>query len=78
MHTMNVLNKGQVVIPAEIRHRYGIKPGSTVEIREINDHLELYLLPENPIEAFRGSLKAPDSLASQLIEDHRLEVKHDV
>ncbi|WP_411726739.1 AbrB/MazE/SpoVT family DNA-binding domain-containing protein, partial [Methyloglobulus sp.] len=34
---MNVLSKGQIVIPAEIRHRYGIKPGTPVEIREVGD-----------------------------------------
>lgn len=74
MQTMNVLNKGQIVIPAEIRHRYGIKPGTPLEIREVGDHLELYLLPSDPIAAFRGSLKATDSLSEQLIEEHRKEV----
>lgn len=77
MQTMNVLNKGQIVIPAEIRHRYGIKPGTPLEIREVGDHLELYLLPSDPIVAFRGSLKATDSLADQMIEDHQKEVAQD-
>jgi AbrB family looped-hinge helix DNA binding protein len=77
MQTMNVLSKGQIVIPAEIRHRYGIKPGTPVEIREVGDHLELYLLPADPITAFRGSLKAVDSLSDQLIEEHRYEVTQD-
>lgn len=75
MQTMNVLNKGQVVIPAEIRHRYGIKPGTPLEIREVDDHLELYVLPADPIMAFRGSLKTPHSLADQLIDEHKLEVE---
>lgn len=74
MQTMNVLSKGQIVIPAEIRHRYGIKPGTPVEIREVGDHLELYLLPSDPIVAFRGSLKTTDSLAKHLIEEHRQDV----
>jgi AbrB family looped-hinge helix DNA binding protein len=77
MQTMNVLNKGQIVIPAEIRHRYGIKPGTPLEIREVGDHLELYVLPSNPIIAFRGSLKIADSLADQMIEEHRKEVAQD-
>lgn len=77
MKTMNVLNKGQVVIPAEIRHRYGIKPGTPIEIREVGDHLELYPLPADPIVAFRGSLKMTDSLANQLIEEHQKEVIQD-
>jgi AbrB family looped-hinge helix DNA binding protein len=77
MQTMNVLNKGQIVIPAEIRRRYGIKPGTPLEIREVGDHLELYLLPSDPIVAFRGSLKTTDSLANQMIEEHHKEVIQD-
>ena len=77
MQTLNVLNKGQVVIPSEIRHRYGIKPGASLEIREVGDHLELYILPSDPIAAFRGSLKSSDSLASQLIAEHYKEVTQD-
>jgi len=75
MQTMNVLAKGQIVIPAEIRHRYGIKPGTPLEIREVAGHLELYLLPSDPIAAFRGSLKAANSLAGQLIEEHQQDVE---
>lgn len=77
MQTLNVLNKGQVVIPAELRQRLGIKPGHMVEIRDAGDHLELYPLPADPLTAFRGSLKQGVSLANDLIEEHKLEVKHD-
>ena len=77
MQTLNVLNKGQVVIPAELRQRLGIKPGHVVEIRDADDHLELYPLPADPLAAFRGSLKQDVSLADELIEEHQLEVKHD-
>jgi len=77
MHTLNVLNKGQIVIPAELRQRYGIKPGTSVEIREAGDHLEIYLLPQDPIAAFRGSLQGGDSLADALIQEHRQEISRD-
>ncbi len=77
MQTINILNKGQVVIPAELRLRYGIKPGNRIEIRDAGDHLELYPLPDNPIAAFRGSLKLSESLADGLIAEHLQEVKQD-
>ena len=77
MQTLNVLNKGQVVIPAELRQRLGIKPGHMVEIRDAGDHLELYPLPADPLAAFRGSLKQDVSLANDQVEEHKLEVKHD-
>ncbi len=77
MRTLNVLNKGQIVIPAELRRRYGINPGTSVEIREAGDHLEIYLLPQDPVAAFRGSLPGGDSLADVLIQEHRQEVDRD-
>jgi AbrB family looped-hinge helix DNA binding protein len=77
MQTINILNKGQVVIPAELRLRYGIKPGNRLEIRDAGDHLELYPLPADPITAFRGSLKLNPSLTDELIAEHQQEVKQD-
>lgn len=77
MHTLHILNKGQIVIPAEMRRRYGIKPGMSVEIRDAGDHLEIYLLPADPIAAFRGSLPSGPSLAEALAEEHRQEVERD-
>jgi AbrB family looped-hinge helix DNA binding protein len=77
MQTLNILNKGQVVIPAEIRQRYGIKPGNRIELRDAGDHLELYPLPADSVEAFRGSLKKGVSLANELINEHQQEVKQD-
>lgn len=77
MQTLNVLNKGQVVIPAELRQRLGMKPGQRVELRDAGDHLELYPLPQDPLAAFRGSLQRDVSLADGLIVEHQNEVKHD-
>jgi AbrB family looped-hinge helix DNA binding protein len=77
MQTLNVLSKGQVVIPAELRQRLGIKPGHPVELRDAGDHLELYPLPTDPLAAFRGSLKQGVSMANELIDEHEFEVKHD-
>ena len=77
MRILKVLNKGQVVIPAEIRLRYDIQPGNRIEIRDAGDHLELYRLPSDPIKAFQGSLKREVSLADSLIAEHASEVKCD-
>ena len=77
MQVLKVLNKGQVVIPAELRLRYDIQPGNRIEIRDAGDHLELYTLPANPIQAFHGSLKRDVSLADALINEHKSEVNRD-
>ena len=57
MQTLNVLNKGQVVIPAELRQRLGIKPGHVVELRDAGDHLEIYPLPTDPFGGFSRLLE---------------------
>lgn len=77
MQVLKVLNKGQVVIPAELRQRFDIQPGHRIEIRDAGDHLELYRLPTDPVSAFQGSLKRDISLADTLIDEHKLEVKRD-
>jgi AbrB family looped-hinge helix DNA binding protein len=77
MQTINVLSKGQVVIPAEIRQRYGMKAGHVIEIRDAGDHLELYPLPTDAVAAFRGSLKQDMSVANALIVEHKNEVELD-
>jgi len=77
MQTIRTLAKGQVVIPAEVRRRLGIEPGDMLEIRVVDDHIELSPLPDDPIGAFCGSLSGKESLADGLIEEHRREVTGD-
>jgi AbrB family looped-hinge helix DNA binding protein len=52
-----VTSKGQIVIPAEIRKKYGIKKGTRVAF--IEDGLRLILTPvtDEFIESLRGCLK---------------------
>lgn len=77
MVTVKTLAKGQIVIPMELRRRFGIEPGSFLEVRVAEDHLQLHPLPADPIAAFRGSLARRPSLAKDLASEHRREVKRD-
>lgn len=52
-----VSRKGWIVIPKELRERYGIRPGGRVILAEGKDSLTLVPLPDDPIEAFQGMLK---------------------
>jgi AbrB family looped-hinge helix DNA binding protein len=53
-----VSSKGQVTLPAAMRAKLGIKPGSHIhfELRE----RELVIKPELPMSAFRGILAGYD------------------
>ena len=78
MIVVTTLAKGQIVIPAELRRRLGIHPGSRLEIRVEGDHLELHPAPADPIAALRGSVpRGSGSLADALAEEHRREVEGD-
>lgn len=78
MHIARMYPRGQILIPPKLRERYGLQLGSRLEIREADDHLEIYALPDdapddrppNGVAAFRGSLKAERSLAEQLLLEH--------
>lgn len=52
-----VSSKGWVVIPKELRERYGIRPGGKVIMVEEKGGITFMPLPEDPIEAFQGMLK---------------------
>lgn len=66
--------KGQVVIPAEIREKYGIRKGSKVSIVDEGGVIILRPLMEDPIEGSRGILKGETSLLQALLKDRREEV----
>lgn len=77
METARTSSKGQIVIPKEIRKKAGLKPGSLVEVRLANKHIEIIPLPNDPVSALRRTLKTRKSLANQLINEHKREVKQD-
>ena len=53
MSTTSVTSKGQVTIPQALRKRLGIRRGSRVEFKLVDDHLEM--------RVFRHSNSVPDS-----------------
>ena len=77
MLTVTVSAKGWVVIPAELRKKYGIKPGSKLQFVDYGGALELIPVPDNPIEAAAGMLKGGKSLTEALIAEHRRELDNE-
>jgi len=74
MPMAKVSEKGWVVIPKELRKKYGIKPGSQVSFVDLGGTLYLVPIPEDPIEAFRGIWKDDGpSWTEEIVERHRVE-----
>ena len=54
---VTVSSKGQLVIPAPVRKRYGLSPGSRVEVLDTGKEIVLVPIPKDVFKASRGLLK---------------------
>jgi AbrB family looped-hinge helix DNA binding protein len=66
-------SKGWVVIPAAMREKYGLKPGSDVQVVDYGGVLSLVPALKDPIQAGAGMLKGGNSLTQAIVEEHRQE-----
>ena len=75
MGTVLVSSKGQVVIPKELREKYGIEPAEKVEVTEIDNRICVIPLPADPIKEARGMLKMGKRASRILLEERRKDKK---
>lgn len=73
MATTTLSEKGQLVIPAEIRTRLGLQRGDRFEIEVRDGEVILRPLPRNPLLAMRGALKGSESLVEALLRERAAE-----
>ena len=74
--TIRVSSKGWVVIPAELRKRYQLKPGTAVEVIDYGGVLAIVPVKENPIDESAGMLAGGGkSLTQALLDDHNQELE---
>jgi len=71
VETSVVTSKGQLVIPARLRRRFGIKKGTLVAF--VEDHGHMIVQPVTPefIRSLRGSLKGEPSALEALLEERK-------
>lgn len=55
--TITVSNRGQMVIPASIRKRYGIKPQSKLELLDLGKEIVIVPILEQSLSKSKGILK---------------------
>ena len=77
MPIVQISPKGQILIPKRIRDKYGVRPGSTVQILEESGGILIKPAPEDPITAACGFLEGDFSLTQDLIREHRKESKNE-
>jgi len=78
VYTVRVSSKGQIVLPAEIRKKYGIKTGSELAIVEWAG--TLYLVPEthgDPLDELSGMIAGSDFTTEDFLAERRRERDRD-
>jgi AbrB family looped-hinge helix DNA binding protein len=63
--------KGQIVIPAALRRKYGIKNGTKIIVTDIGDAIVLKPVTEQYLKNLQGSLKGKGGLKVLLEERHK-------
>ena len=69
MPRSRVTSKGQVVIPAEIRKRLGIRKGTIVLVEQRGEEVVMRPLTKAYLEKFLGIFKGEDSLCDELLAE---------
>jgi AbrB family looped-hinge helix DNA binding protein len=68
---LTISSKGWVVIPADLRKKYGLKPGDTVNVVDYGGVLALVPALADPVREAMGMLKGSESLTEALLEERR-------
>jgi len=69
LDTGNVTTKGQLVIPARIRRRYGIKMGTRVRFVERDGEIALQPVTSTTIRGLCGILKSETPVTADLLTE---------
>ncbi len=76
MAEVKISSNGWVVIPAELRRKYGLKPGARVRVVDYGGVVSLIPLLKDPVHEAAGMLKG-ESLTRTLLDEHAKELAHE-
>jgi AbrB family looped-hinge helix DNA binding protein len=74
--TTYVTSKGQLVVPARIRHRFGIKPGTRINFVMEGDRIIFQPVTPEYIHSFRGKFRGKSgekSVVQEHLDERRAE-----
>ena len=72
MDSAYVTSKGQLVVPARVRRRFGIKPGTRINFVEDGDRIIFQPVTRAYIHSFRGRFKKKPGEKS-VVQEHLKE-----
>lgn len=77
MPIVTISAEGSVVIPEEIRKKYGWKQGDKVHLIDFAGRVAIAPVAEDPAAAGWGMLKGGPSMTEGLLEDRRWELERE-
>ena len=75
--TLTISNKGWVVIPADLRKKYNLTPGTEVVIVDYGGVLAIVPAMKDPVKQGYGMLKGGRSLTQALLKERAAERKRE-
>jgi AbrB family looped-hinge helix DNA binding protein len=69
--------KGAVIIPAPLRNKYEIEPGSMVELVDTGGKIIIFPTVKDPIREARGMLAGGASLTQELLTERAKELERE-
>jgi len=73
LETSYVTTKGQLVIPARLRRRYGIKPGTKIRFVERDHEIIFQPVTREYIRSLCGMLRSETPVTEELLNERRRE-----
>lgn len=70
---LKISQKGWVVIPADLRRKYNLKPGDEVQVVDYGGVLSLIPAASDPLQAAAGALSGDSSLTQALLDERKKE-----
>ena len=77
MEAAFVTSKGQLVVPAKLRRKYGIKPGTKVFFVERGDEILFQPVTRDYVRSVRGLLASSSSIAEHLLSERAKDAHKD-
>jgi len=77
MPVVTTSNRGQIVIPRDVRRQLNILPGKKILVKAEGDRAILLPLPDDPVEHFCGIFQEGSSLTQELLSERRKERKRE-
>jgi AbrB family looped-hinge helix DNA binding protein len=77
MPVSHISEKGQILIPRQLRRKLGFKPGGKVQLIEEGGRLVVAPAADDPIAAATGFLTGKFSLTADLQREHREEARRE-